>query len=178
MQSNPWGVAVDQAGRVFVPDADHHRVAAYTPTGASLGELGGQGGDPIQIVPRQVAFARADRPSIYVLGGDGIVRVDFENTAPPPQGGGSDIDFISVLVIALLVAFIAFAILSRRGRRAASVGAALDGKVGLYAKNGAHGQDQQANGDQHRGVLHQAERKHQPAQKDDQAEDNAQTHQS
>ncbi len=172
--ANPWGVAVDQASRVFTPDADRKRVMAFTPQGSPLGEFGEPNGQAIAVAPKQLALARVDRPSLYVLGGDGIVRVDFENTAPPPQGG-PDLDVISVLVIALLAVFVALAVLARRGRQA-SVAAPLDRKVGLHAENGAQRQDQEATGDQQRPVAHQPEREHQTAHEEYQAEEDAEAH--
>jgi DNA-binding beta-propeller fold protein YncE len=114
--SRPFGVAVDQTGRVYVPDTDHRRVLAYSAQGALLGEMGAAGSPPIDVVPKQVAVARSDPPSLYVLGVDGLVRLDLENTAPPPQGG-SDADVVSLVVIALLAAVMGLAILSRRARR-------------------------------------------------------------
>lgn len=170
--ANPWGVTVDQAGRVFVPDAEHRRVLAYTPQGSSLGELGAPGAAPLDVVPRQLVFARIDRPSLYVLGSDGIVRVDFENTAPPPQGG-PDVDVVSILIIGLLAAFVVFAVLSRRSRRAISVGAALDRPVGLDAENGAQRKDQQPRADQQALIGDQAEGKYQPAEEHHQGEHEA-----
>ena len=122
-----FGVAVDQLGRVYAPDAEHRRVMAFTPQGASLGDFGDPSGPALGVAPRQLAFARADRPSLYVLGADGIVRVDFENTPPPPQSGGTDIDLMSVLVIGCLVVFLVLAVLARRGRPAAKSGAAAGG---------------------------------------------------
>jgi DNA-binding beta-propeller fold protein YncE len=114
--SHPFGVAIDQIGRIFVPDTDHRRVQAYSAQGALLGEMGAAGSPPIDVAPRQVAVARSDQPSLYVLGADGMVRLDLENTAPPPQGG-SDVDVISLVVIGLLVAMLSLAIVARRARR-------------------------------------------------------------
>jgi hypothetical protein len=166
--ANPWGVAVDQAGRIYAPDDVHRRVVVYTPQGASLGELA-----QMDVAPRHVALARIDRPSLYVLGNTAIARVDFENTAPPAQGGES-IDLVSVLVLALLVAFVVFALLSRRRRRA-SIAATLDRPVGLHTENGAQRQDQQARQDQQTFIRDQAERKYQPANDHHQREEEAQS---
>jgi DNA-binding beta-propeller fold protein YncE len=117
--SHPFGVAIDQIGRIYVPDTDHRRVQAYSAQGALLGEMGAAGSPTIDVAPKQVAVARSDQPSLYVLGSDGVVRLDLENTAPPPQGG-SDLDAVSLIVIGLLVAMVGLAIVSRRSRRAAN----------------------------------------------------------
>jgi sugar lactone lactonase YvrE len=129
---HPSGVAIDQIGRVFVPDTGRRRIVVYSAQGSVLGELGVPGTPLIEVAPKQVAFGRSDRLSLFVLGGDGVMRVDLENTAPPQQGG-PDVDVVSLAVLALLVAVVIFAVLSRRARRAgaASVGAALDRPVRL-----------------------------------------------
>jgi sugar lactone lactonase YvrE len=176
--ANPWGVAVDQSGRVFVPEPERHRVLTFTPQGSSLGDLGEPTGQSIDVAPRQVALARADRPSLYVLGSDGIVRVDFENTAPPPQGG-PDVDPVSVLVLVLVLLFLVFAIVSRRARRANEADllrAPLDRPVGLHAENGAEGQHQQPSANEQRIVGHQPESKHEPTDHYHQTEQEAHSH--
>jgi sugar lactone lactonase YvrE len=155
-----FGVAVDQTGRVFVPDADHRRVEAYSPQGASLGEMGAPASPTIDVVPRQVALTRSEASSLYVLGSDGIQRLDLENTAAPPQSASGDTDPLSLGVIVLLVALLVVAVLSRRQRRLPhSLGAALDRPVGLQAKNGAQPQHQKAQPDQDLLVAHQPEGK-------------------
>jgi hypothetical protein len=169
----PFGVDVDQNGRVFVPDAERRRVQAYSPRGAVLGEIGGSGSAPIEVAPRQVALPRSQQPSLYVLGGNGIQRVDLENTAPPPQGG-SDSDVLSLVAIALLVAVLVLAVVSRRARRRASLaslGPTLDRPVGLNAVNGAQGQDHEAKTDEKLLIANQTEREHYAAEKDDQAKE-------
>jgi sugar lactone lactonase YvrE len=156
---HPFGVDVDQLGRVYVPNTEQGRIEVYSAQGALLGDLGGPGSPAIDIVPRQVAVARSGRPTLYALGNDGIVRLDLENTPPPPQGG-SEVDLFSLAVIAGLVAFVAAAVLSRRARRRdGSARPAPDGPVGLHAKNGAQRQDQQARADQDLLIADQAERK-------------------
>ena len=166
--SNPWGVAVDQASRVYVPDDAHHKVNVYTPQGGPLGELAG-----IDIAPRHVALARIDRPSIYVLASDAVGRVDFENTPPPPQGGSTG-DLASLLALVLIAAVLVVAVGSRRARRAASVRAPLDRPVRLQAENGTERQNQQAGENQQRLVGDQAERKYQSADKHHEREEEAQ----
>jgi sugar lactone lactonase YvrE len=158
---HPYGVAVDQVGRVFAPDLEHRRIQVYTPQGSPLGEIGAPGSPPVDVGPKQLAFSRSERPALYVLGGDGIARLDLENTAPPPQGG-PDIDVVSLVVIVLVVLFLVFAVVSRRARRSAEValaGTTLDGPVRLHAENGRQRQPQQPSADQDRPVAHQTERK-------------------
>lgn len=155
----PFGVAVDQLGRVFVPDTDGRRVEAYTASGAVLGEIAAAGAAPaLGLAPKQVAVARSAEPSLYVLGGDGIQRVDLENTPPPPQGG-AEVDVVSLLVILSMLAVVVAAVASRRQRRhAALLGPTLHRPVGLHAKNGAQTEHQKARRDQHLLIAHQAER--------------------
>jgi DNA-binding beta-propeller fold protein YncE len=157
---HPAGVAVDQTGRLFVPDTERRRIEVYSGQGVVLGEMGAPGSPPIDVAPKQIALGRSGRLSLYVLGGDGVVRLDLENTAPPPQGGGADVDLVSLAILALLVAVMVFAVLSRRARRTQpeSVGATLDRPVRLQAENGAQRQHQQACADEDFLVANQTER--------------------
>jgi hypothetical protein len=154
-----FGVAVDQVGRVFAPDFDHRLVEAYTPQGAALGQIGTPGSPVIDIAPKQVAMARTGPPSLYVLGTDGIERVDLADTPPPPQGG-ADSDLISVLALGLILVVVGLAVLSRRQRRrpTALLHAPLERPVGLHAENGAQRQQQQSRADEDLLVTHQPER--------------------
>jgi hypothetical protein len=156
---HPAGVAVDQVGRIFVPDTERRRIEVYSAQGAPLGEMGLPGSPQIDVAPKQVAVGRSARPALYVLGGDGVVRLDLENTTPPPQGG-ADVDLVSIGILGLLIAVMVFAVLSRRTRRAqpASVGATLDRPVGLQAENGAERQHQQTRANQDFLVANQTER--------------------
>lgn len=145
----PFGVAVDQLGRVFVPDTDRRRVEVYNAQGAPLGEMGAAGTPAVAVAPKQVAVAGL---SLFVLGGDGIERMDLQNTPPPPQAS-ADVDVVSLAVIALLIAVVAFAVLSRRSRarRRPSVGLlgpALERPVRLHAENGAQAKHEQARRDE------------------------------
>jgi sugar lactone lactonase YvrE len=155
-----YGIAVDGMGRVFTPDFDHRRVDAYTPQGGSLGEVGGPDSPLLATTPRQVAVARSAEPSLYVLGSDQIQRLDLQNTPPPPQSSSGP-DLLSVLVIGVMLGVVVLAVVTRRSRRRrapASLGAALEGPVGLNPKNGAQGQRQQAEADEQLLIAHQAER--------------------
>lgn len=150
-----FGVATDSTGRVFAPDFDHRRIEAYTPQGASLGEMGAPSSPAIDVAPKQLALFRS---ALYVLGSDGVQRLDLQNTAaPPPQGAVTDVsDLLSLVAIVLMVAIVALALLSRRRR---SLRPTLDRKVRLHAENGAHRQAEQAEPDQELLIAHQPERK-------------------
>jgi DNA-binding beta-propeller fold protein YncE len=154
----PFGVAVDPSGRVYAPDFEHRRVEVYTPQGAALGELGAPGGPAINVTPKQVAVAPGGLPSLYVLGADAIQRLDFTNTPPPPPGSTDLGDLVSVLALVLMLVLVGLAVLSRRERRR-SLRPALDGKIGLDAKNGAQGEHQQADADQELLVANQSKGK-------------------
>ena len=154
-----FGVAVDQTGRIFAPDADHRRVEVFSPQGAPLGEMGAPSVPALELSPRQVALGRTEQPTLYVMGNDAIQRLDLENTAPPAQSGASS-DLIGVIAIVLLAALVGLAVLSRRQRRraTASLGSALDRPIGLHTENGAQRQEQQAEPDQKLLIAHQAKR--------------------
>jgi DNA-binding beta-propeller fold protein YncE len=156
----PFGVAIDQLGRVFVPDAEHRRVQAYSGRGASLGEIGAPGSGPgVQLSPKQVAVVASPQPLLYVLGSDGIERIDLQNTAPPPAAG-ADVDLVSLAVIFGMVALLVLAVLSRRQRRrATSVGATPGRPVRLDAKDGAQRQHQEPRRDEDLLIAHQAKGK-------------------
>jgi DNA-binding beta-propeller fold protein YncE len=157
---HPSSVAVDPIGRLFVPDTERRRIEVYSAQGVVLGEMGVPGSPLLDVAPRQVAVGRADRLSVYALGGDGIVRLDLENIAAPPPGGAA-VEGVSLAVLGLLVAVLVFAVLSRRARRASlagSLGAALDRPVRLDAKNGAEPDHQQPRADENFLIAHQTER--------------------
>src|SRR5262249_40146957 len=100
---HPFGVAVDPYGRIYAPDSEKRRIVAYTQRGDVLGEMGGPGGQTIDVSPRQIAVGPGLPVALYALGSDGIVRLDLENTTPPPQGS-SDIDLVSPILFLLLLA--------------------------------------------------------------------------
>lgn len=120
-----FGVAVDPLGRVYAVDAERRRVQAFTPrTGDVLGEIGGQGKPPLDLAgPKQLAFA-PNGSTLYVLGQNGIARVELENTEPPPQRTGDgfrlgfEVDVTSLLALAAVG--LVGALVLRRNRRLAS----------------------------------------------------------
>jgi MYXO-CTERM domain-containing protein len=153
-----FGIAVDQAGRVYAPDFDHRLVEAYGPRGAVLGEMGGPGSPLIDIAPKQVAVSPTGQPALYVLGSDGIERLDLADTPPPPQSGGSS-DLLSVVALALMLALVGLAVLARRQRRrSASLDSPLEGPVGLHTENGTQRQQEQARADEDLLIAHQPKR--------------------
>jgi hypothetical protein len=95
--------------------------------------------------------------SLYVLGGDGIERVDLQNTPPPPQPS-SDVDLISLAVIGGLLAVVVLAVVARRGRRRSLVGPTLEGPVRLEAEDGAQADHEQARPDEDLLIADQAKR--------------------
>jgi DNA-binding beta-propeller fold protein YncE len=158
----PFGVTVDGMGRVYVPDSDHHRVAVFSPTGAPLGEMGAPGVPTIDVGSKQLALAPG-QPSLYVLGSDGIQRLDLANTPPPAPSGADTSDLLSLAALVLILMLLGVAIVSRRQRRRAaattSLGASLDGPVRLHTENGAQRQQQQPGADQDLLVTNQSEGK-------------------
>ncbi|HEX8969577.1 MAG TPA: NHL repeat-containing protein, partial [Chloroflexota bacterium] len=155
----PFGVAVDQSGRVFVPDTEHRRVEAYSPRGEPLGEMGGPGSPIIDVTPKQVAVPRrGGQTALYVLGSDGIQRLDLEDTpAPPPSS--ADTDVFGVVAMALMLALLGLAVALRRRRRSAALLGAPPGRpVRLHAENGAESQYQQPCTDQNLLLAHEPER--------------------
>jgi DNA-binding beta-propeller fold protein YncE len=134
-----FGIAVDRSGRVFTPDADHRRIDVFTPQGAPLGQMGGASTPAIDVSPKQLVLAGEAQLTLYVLGSDGIQRLDLENTPPPPQGtGGFEADLVSILVVLLGAALVVLAAVARRQRRAAvSLATAPDRPVGLHAEDRA-----------------------------------------
>jgi DNA-binding beta-propeller fold protein YncE len=156
-----FGVAVDQAGRVYAPDFDHRRVEVYSPKGDSLGELGAPASPIIDVAPKQVAVA-SGQPSLYVLGDSAIQRLDLADTPPPPQGGTAANDLVGVVAIVLILLLIALAVVARQQRR--SLYAAPGRKVGLHAENGAQRQEQQAQRNQNLLIANQSQREQAPAE--------------
>jgi DNA-binding beta-propeller fold protein YncE len=153
----PFGVAVDRTGRVYVPDQEHRRVEVYSAQGAPLGELGAPGSPPIEVAPKQLATGVGEPPSLYVLGDDGIQRLDLGNTPPPPQSGSAaDLIGVAAVLLMLLVVGLAVAMRQRRRRGVSSLSAPLDGPVGLHTENGTQSQEQQPQADKQLLVAYEA----------------------
>ena len=156
-----FGIAVDGMGRVYAPNTDQRRIEVFSPSGASLGEIGGPDMPVLTSAPKQVAVLGSTQPALYALAADQIQRIDLDNTAPPPQTS-SGTDLFSLLAIALVVAVLVLAVLSRRRRRPrerTSVGAPLERKVELHPENGAQRQQQQPRADEELLIANQSERK-------------------
>jgi sugar lactone lactonase YvrE len=114
----PWGVAVDRAGRVYVPDTERRRVLVYTPDGTSLAEVGA-GSAPIDVSnPAQVAVS-ADGTRLYVLGDDAIARLTLETAAAPPAAPRLPLLPIGLGVV-LLAAGLVLVVVRRAGARGVS----------------------------------------------------------
>lgn len=112
----PFGIAVDALGRVFVPDAENRRVRVYTPRGTPLGELGGPGSRPFRLQATPRVAAGPAPGTIYVLGPDGVVRVEFDDVpALPAEGTVAD---PSLLALAAAAAAVGALLLRWQRRRA------------------------------------------------------------
>jgi DNA-binding beta-propeller fold protein YncE len=73
----PWGVAADRLGRVFVPDAEDRIVRMFDADGDLLAEIGAPPSAAIPLTsPTQVGVA-PDGSALWVLGTDGLARVDL-----------------------------------------------------------------------------------------------------
>jgi DNA-binding beta-propeller fold protein YncE len=167
----PFGIAVDAAGRVYAPDSERRRIVVYTPRGVMLAEFGAPGTPPIDVAPRQIAIG-SQPLALYILGDQGVVRLDLQNLPPPPQQSTDEIDLLSPLLMLLLAAVPVVAFVARRRRsRRASVGPTLDGKVGLQPEDGAQRQQQQPSRDQDLALAfaHQPDHQQQTANKHHQA---------
>jgi sugar lactone lactonase YvrE len=173
----PYGVAVDGLGRVYAPDLEKRVVDVFTPRGASLGQLGGAASPPLTVAPRQLAAVGSDRPSLYVLGDEGIQKLALRSTPAPPQSA-PDVDVVSIIVLLVLAGILvtAFASRQRRARRWASVPASPNGPVRLYAENGRQRQHQQAHADQDFLVAYQSKGEKQATSQKRQAEKDAKGH--
>jgi DNA-binding beta-propeller fold protein YncE len=150
-----FGIAVDQAGRVYAPDFDHRRVEIYSPRGDVLGEIGAPTSPIVNVSPKQVAMAPG-QPSLYVLGSDAIQRIDLADTPPPPQSGPANTDLISLVATLLIVVLVVLAVIARRQRR--SLHPAAHRPVRLHAENGAQRQHEEAERDQDLLIANQAKR--------------------
>jgi tripartite motif-containing protein 71 len=95
---SPYGVTVDDAGNVYVADANNERIQEFTATGTFIKVFGSPGTGPGQFFQlRRVAVGPGPNP--YVIGADlwGAVLQKFDGstaaptltigTGPPPDGG-------------------------------------------------------------------------------------------
>ena len=112
----PFGVGVDQLGRVYVPDTEQRRVEVVSAAGRAARRDGRAG----------LAGDRRSPPGRWRWRGPGSRRCTCwaatascgwicENTPPPPQGG-ADVDVVSLAVIAVLIVLSWRAVLSRAAR--------------------------------------------------------------
>lgn len=173
----PFGVAVDAAGRIFVPDTSRRKIAVFTSDGTSVAELAGpNAADTLDLTPRQVAVSRVGQ-SVYVLAPEGLRRLDLEETAAVVQPG-ADLDLVSLFGLTAMLAVVVLAFLARRARRGEqrSVGSSPDGPVGLHPEDGTERQDQQPQSDQQLLVAYQAKREHQSPDEDHEPQKDSQTH--
>lgn len=85
----PSGIAVDAQRRVYVTDGDNRRVRVFGPTGVPVAELGSDPA-PIELASPGPLAVRADGAALYVLGRDGLARLDLESGPPPAAGTVSE----------------------------------------------------------------------------------------
>ena len=81
----PWSVAVDDVGRVYVPDTDHGQILVYRSSGRPLATLGAEGLRIDVANPTQLAFS-ADRRQLYVLGNTAVAGLTLDSAAAPTEG--------------------------------------------------------------------------------------------
>jgi PA14 domain/Dolichyl-phosphate-mannose-protein mannosyltransferase len=72
-----WGITVDGLGRVFVPDGDHHLVRMYGPDGSLLAQIGAAAATALPIDGASQVGISPDGAWLWVLGSDGLARVDL-----------------------------------------------------------------------------------------------------
>jgi DNA-binding beta-propeller fold protein YncE len=90
MFNEPWGVAVDSEGNVYVADTWNHRVQKFNPAGNPLGMWGyfGQAEDPYAFWgPRDIAVDNLDRVIITDTGNKRLVVFDKNGNHITEIGG-------------------------------------------------------------------------------------------
>ena len=101
---NPRGIAVDDAGRIYVADAADHEVKVFDPDGAHLHSLGRQGQGPaeflgpsgVEIAGSIVVVIDRNRLSYWDFDGKYLGEIPFGNVGPTSSEG---LDDGSVLVL-------------------------------------------------------------------------------
>jgi DNA-binding beta-propeller fold protein YncE len=82
----PYGIAADLAGRVYVPDSDNRRVRVFSASGASLGDITGPNNQALEVLaPRSLAMDASG--ALYVMGSDGVVKIELVETATRVSSG-------------------------------------------------------------------------------------------
>jgi hypothetical protein len=77
------GVAVDRLGRVFVPAPETRAVRLFSATGDLQAELGTTPETSLQVDAPTGLAVTPDGTTLWVLGRDGLTRVDLTTLAPP-----------------------------------------------------------------------------------------------
>src|SRR5262249_42529296 len=77
LPTHAWGIAVDDAGRVFAPDGDHHLVRMFAPDGGLLAEIGAAASQAIPLDGVSQVGLSPDDNWLWVLGNNGLARVDL-----------------------------------------------------------------------------------------------------
>jgi hypothetical protein len=128
----PWGVGVDERGRVYVPDTESDQVDVYSSDGQLLARLG-DNPTPLGVRhPTQIAFG-ADRTQPYVLGDEAIARltVDDGPAATPTSLPTPGLPFRWAIPLGLAAVGIGAAVLF--GRRLVAQGVGLGAGARLPA---------------------------------------------
>jgi 4-amino-4-deoxy-L-arabinose transferase-like glycosyltransferase len=82
-----WGIAVDSAGRVYVPDGDHRAVSIFDSDGAFLGQVGSGPGSEAPIDATSQLAVSPDGARLWVLGDNSLTAFDlapYANLQPQP----------------------------------------------------------------------------------------------
>jgi hypothetical protein len=90
------GVSFDEAGNLYLLDADNFRVVKIDPEGKLAAEMGGQGGGPGEFgMPFNLAVSKEGQVAVFDFGHQGFTLFGtdgaFENTVP--LGGGGEVSF-------------------------------------------------------------------------------------